>query len=120
MTAMNAEEVARLLQRCRFRCQNEDDLQVAIATVLRDAQQEFEREVTLQPGDRIDFLVGTIGIEVKVAGRSSQVLRQLQRYARSDRVQSLVLVTTRIQVGNQPGQIGLKPVHIVLISQGIS
>lgn len=55
---------------------------------------EVECEVALTRGDRIDVLVGTVGVEVKVrGGRRLDILRQLERYAASDRVEALVLGT---------------------------
>jgi hypothetical protein len=56
---------------------------------------EFEREVKLNATDRIDFLVGTVGIECKVDGSKNAVASQLLRYAESDRISGLILVTIR-------------------------
>ncbi|NUN52205.1 MAG: hypothetical protein HUU06_05380, partial [Planctomycetaceae bacterium] len=38
---------------------------------------------------------GTVGIEVKVAGSFASVLRQVERYAGSPRLRSLLLVTAK-------------------------
>jgi hypothetical protein len=65
---------------------------------------EVWREVRLSPQDRIDFIVTLpcsdgkqyrIGIEVKIQGAATGILRQLYRYARSDRVDALILASTR-------------------------
>ena len=53
------------------------------------------REVRLSGADRIDFLVGHIGIECKVSGNNRSVAEQLMRYSESDRIHTLMLVTSR-------------------------
>ena len=57
----------------------------------------WDREVRLSASDRIDALVGPqgVGVEFKVDGARSAVIRQLGRYAKSERVAALLLVTTR-------------------------
>lgn len=120
MQVMTGEQIATVLQHCRFRCQNEDELQRAIAIVLGDAKQEFEREVSLGPNNRIDFMVCGVGIEVKVDGSPCEAMRQLQRYAQVERVDELVLVTTRIQVGRLPSSVLGKPLHVVFIFGGFA
>ena len=75
---------------------DEYDLHALTAAALQDAGIEFEHEARLAPRCRIDFLAEGIGIELK-RGRpeASAVLRQLTRYAQSERVEALVLVTER-------------------------
>lgn len=70
-------------------------MQSDIAFALTTEEVPFEREVAFGPRDRIDFLVGTVGVECKVAGSANQVMRQLSRYAESDRITELVLVTSK-------------------------
>lgn len=80
----------------RFCATGENLLQLELATVLGDAGVPFLREVELVGAGRIDFLLaGRVGLEVKVAGSASEVIRQLWRYAHSGELASLVLVTTR-------------------------
>jgi hypothetical protein len=54
-----------------------------------------EREVVLGEHDRIDFLAGDVGIELKVSSGSSAIVRQLQRYAQSSLVSELLLLSLR-------------------------
>jgi hypothetical protein len=118
---MTGQEIADLLRRHKFRTQNEDELQQAIAIVLTRVQQVFEREVVLSPIDRIDFMLPNgIGIEVKVAGSSENVLRQLHRYAKVEAVKEIILVSKRFQAGRQPHDVGGKPVHVVFVHGGFA
>src|SRR5258708_35581089 len=73
----------------RFSYATEDDLQRGLAAALAGAGFDVEREVRLDNRSRIDLLVGRVGVEVKVAGAATSVLRQLRRYALSDRVDGL-------------------------------
>lgn len=108
-----AKEIAALLQVARFRAPNEETtLQLEIADVLAKAGHTFTREAQLGPRERIDFLVGPIGIEVKIQGSASEVMRQLLRYAEYADVQVLILVTTRSQIV-VPSELGGKPIFTV-------
>lgn len=63
----------------------------------------YEREVILSPKDRIDFLVnGNIGIELKIKGAVSALTEQLERYATHDKIEVLVLVTTKTRLTGIP------------------
>ncbi len=110
--------IAERLTSYRFMFTNEVELQDGIAQVLDDADIVFQREVRLSSGDRIDFLLESgVGIEVKeIAGAVVPVLRQLQRYAASDRVSSLILVTARHCHAQLPPDVGGKPLAVVCLS----
>ncbi len=92
-TKATVTSVATAIGRYRFRSQKEKLLQEAIARALGQERFDFKREVEVAPGSVIDFLVGDVGIEVKISGSSTAVLRQIMRYLESDQVKSLVLVT---------------------------
>lgn len=96
----------------RFLFSAEDELQRGIAGALAAAGLVVEREVRLTQRDRIDLLVGTVGIEVKIAGDASRVERQLERYTQSDLVTALILVTTRVR-HRPPPMLNGKPVTTV-------
>lgn len=88
--------VASALRSYSFRFQDEDALQRGIGEVL--AGFEFSREFRIDGRSRLDFMVHMaheIAIEVKVAGAAAEVQRQVTRYLESDKVDGLVLVTTR-------------------------
>lgn len=95
MSEVTADTVATVLRGLQFHYSDEYALQDGIAQALTAAGFDVEREVRLTSHDRIDLLVGTVGIEVKVAGRPGSVGRQCKRYLDSDRVEELVLVSNR-------------------------
>jgi hypothetical protein len=92
---IDAAALASIIYKAVFRFSSEKDLQDGIGELLHKKEIAFDREVSLSPRDRIDFLVGAIGIEVKVASSPNEVQRQLWRYAEDKRVESLILVTTK-------------------------
>lgn len=75
----------------------EADLQSQVEQRLRRAGIEFKSQVQLDTiRDRIDLLTACgCGIELKIKGGATAVLAQLERYAQCDRVESLLLVTTK-------------------------
>jgi len=95
--APTPQEIIDVIRAGRFLWSNEAELQAALAEVLTGAGYPVEREVRLGDRDRIDLLVGRVGIEVKVAGWWRDVERQLNRYRESDGLDALILVTARAQ-----------------------
>jgi len=107
------EEICAVLRGVQFHFCDEKELQDGIAQRLTASGIEFLREETISPGDRIDFLVRDCGIEVKVDGSLSQVLRQLWRYAQRPEISSLILVTSRAKHCPIPPAMNGKPVLYV-------
>lgn len=74
----------------------EQALHEAIAEALAQAGIPFIHEAALAPRCRIDFLVGTVGLEVKCGKPPrARLISQLTRYATCDQVSALVLVVER-------------------------
>lgn len=100
---MNGEYIERIFDRYKITAADEYGVQNAITQAFYFAGQammpavkhDLRREVQIGPGDRIDFLIDRIGIEVKVAGQPAKVADQLRRYADTGCLSELVLVTTR-------------------------
>lgn len=89
-------------------CQGEYDLHALTASALREADIYFLHEERLAPRCRIDFLADTVGIEVKKGKpERRQLLRQLERYAGSPRIEALVVLVER--AADIPGEILGKP-----------
>lgn len=116
---MTMGEIAALLRAHAFTANDEAELQRAIAEVLTGAGVEHQREARLTARDRIDFLVGRIGLEVKVDGALAAVTRQLHRYAQLPEIDGLLLVTTRPQHRAAPRDLCGKPVGVVLLHGGM-
>lgn len=114
---MNPATLADALRRARFRLGTEAALQASIAEALAASGASFAAEVRLAPGERIDFMVEPgIGIEAKVKCDKRAIYRQLERYARRDQVQALILVTGTAM--GLPSDIGGKPLFYVSIGRG--
>lgn len=113
------DHIERVLQATPLPRTPEIRLQNAIALALADHGFLFHREVRLTPEDVIDFVVDDrLGIEVKVDGSLSEVTRQLHRYAHSERVSELLLVTTRSKHRPMPPAFGRTPIRVLHLLSG--
>lgn len=91
----SCEKIVSLIEASRVPISTERHAQDGLEDLFRKEGLLFEREVSLSTADRIDFMVcGKTGIEVKIGHPKRQVLRQLERYAKSDRIDTLILVTS--------------------------
>lgn len=95
MSAVHHASILDALSRRAFCVTTERQLQDAVASVLVEHGLDVKREVYLEDASRIDLLVGDIGIELKIDGSNTALIRQLDRYAHHPRIGSLILVTTR-------------------------
>lgn len=110
--------ISTLIRSHRYLYASERELQEQLTEVLSAARLPVLREVQLSERDRIDLLVGDVGVEVKVKGKRTP-LAQLTRYAASAHVAGLLLVTTR--AATLPPAIGGKPAAVVsLIANGLA
>lgn len=117
--AATTDAVLEVIRAHRFHHATEDELQAGLAEALTAAGYRVEREARLSARDRIDLLVDAVGVEVKIAGIPRDVERQLARYAESDRVRELVLVTNRAR-HRPPATMNGKPVAVAsLIGAGL-
>jgi hypothetical protein len=108
-----ADRVCAVVRGNRFRFVAEEELHLGLAAAFEVAGVPAEREVRLSTRDRIDFLAGGVGVEVKVDGSAAQVERQLARYAQSPRLHSLVLVTNCVRHGKVARELNGKPVTVL-------
>lgn len=94
----------------------EMDLHACVGQRLTAAGLPFVHEAKIAKGCRIDFLVGTIGVEIKKGKPSAATLAaQLQRYAACDAVDGLIVITEKSV--RLPGTILGKPVRLIPLSQ---
>lgn len=103
-------ELLQLLRSKRFDLHNEKILQGQMEEALKAKGITFQREVTLSPGNIIDFMSGHTGIEVKIAGSPKAIYKQLERYAQHEEVGEIILVTNKALALKE---VNHKPVHIV-------
>lgn len=115
---MTGDDIAAALDAFTLLDTDEYALQDAIDLALRRAGAAPLREVRLTAADRIDLLIGTVGIEVKVAGSVAAVERQLRRYATCGLISELVLVTTRV-AHTAIDDVGC-PLHVVPLMRGVT
>lgn len=97
--------VAAQLKLGRWQARDERALQDAVERVLREAFGDavrrevdlFEVDEALRPTSvgRVDFLVGEVGVELKMRGSRASVLRQVQRYLGSPLLSSIVVASTK-------------------------
>lgn len=114
---MEPVQIVDLLRRYAYPAASEALMCEAVAQVLRVHGVPFEREKYLSPLalDRIEFYLPHqgLGIECKISGSPHAVLRQLLRYARSEIIQELVLLTSRMKHRRMPATVNGKPLHLV-------
>ena len=94
----------------------EMDLHACVSQRLTAAGLPFVHEAKIAKGCRIDFLVGTIGVEIKKGKPSAATLAaQLQRYAACDAVDGLIVITEKSV--RLPKMLFGKPVRLIPLSQ---
>ena len=111
------ERLICLIGSVRLDLSTEGAVQRGLGRLLDEERIPYKAEVILAPSDRIDFLVGRVGVEVKIGHPRRAILRQLERYARSDRVDTLLLVSSA-PFPSAGFEVGGKPVHVVNLSTG--
>jgi len=107
-----ADLIGKLISSYGYHFCNEKDLQDALEEVFRAGGVEYRREVSLTKADRIDFMIGSVGLEVKVGSSYADVVRQLHRYANLAGISELVLVTNRLS-HTMPAELNGKRLHTI-------
>lgn len=110
---VTVDELAAALRRFRFRFNSERELHEGISRCLDSLGISYSYEHSISPTDRPDFLVGTVAIEAKVDGSLADLTRQVHRYAKSDRVQAIVVVSSKARHRMLPPEISGKPLRVV-------
>lgn len=112
-----AHRIVGLLKSARLDLSSEAFTQRDIGEMLVASGIEFIREYRLSRFDIIDFLIGTIGLEVKMRGANKvSAYHQLARYAKHDNVTHLILASN-LSMG-LPETIEGKDVYFVGIGGG--
>lgn len=120
-------DLAEALASHRYNITTEFQLQAGIEQVLDKLGVTYDREVRVE-GGRLDFLAlifvlvdeheqlvkdYRIGLELKIGGSRSALVRQLSRYALGGDVDALIAVTTR-RSHDLPGNLHGIPLHRVV------
>lgn len=116
LRVVDAKEVIKLLALMRWPLSDEKRLQEMMADHFLASKVLAKREVRLDAGDIIDFMIGSVGLEVKVKGSKREIYRQCVRYCEHDAVSELVLASN-VALG-LPRVINGKPVHLVALGRG--
>jgi len=90
----------------------EYDLHGLIGRTLEEAGLCPRHEVSIAPRCRIDFMVGRVGVEIKMGKPARRALAaQVARYARSPELDALIVVVERS--ANLPGEYMGKRIAVV-------
>lgn len=117
MSDESPTKLAQILRSCRPRLGHEKLLQEDIEALFRENNVDFKREYVLGPGERVDFLVdGRIAVELKIKFPPRKTLRQIQRYATYDIVESIMLVSA--SAVSMPAMWNEKPVYVINLGAG--
>ncbi len=111
---MTAETVLAALAAIRApQARDEYDLHGLTADALQRADIQFRHEAPLAPRCRIDFLCGTVGIEIK-RGKPDKtpVEKQLRRYAETGKLTALILLSEKT-LPSLPGFVCGIPIYPV-------
>lgn len=111
--AWSADALVRLLRAAHLPYTTEAIPQAAVEDLLRASGVSHDREKPLSgSAGRPDFLVGRVAIECKVQGAPAAIAAQVARYAASDEVDAVILLTSKA-VSVRAEQ---KPVAVVVLS----
>jgi len=113
----NVQAIIGALTSIRICAQPEEyEIHAEIARALDAAGVEYIHEHKLLPGRRIDFVCGSVGIEVKKSRPAAAQLRaQLQRYLEETELTAMIVVLQR--PCRLPDTICGKPVHVVALNR---
>lgn len=96
---------------------DEKVLQEEIEKCLKEGlNQSIQREVSLTKKDIIDFIIEGLGIEVKIKGSKTAIYHQLGRYAESDRIKAILLITNK--ACKMPPFINGKDIYLMSLGNG--
>lgn len=111
---MTEAGLATAIRGHRFRFCSELELCDGLEKVFTSEGIAFEREYRLTSRDRLDFLVGSIAVEVKAKFSSPAVTMQIFRYLQHPGITGALLVTSR-RKHDLPALINGKPVFVEVV-----
>jgi hypothetical protein len=114
---MLLERVLNTLENYNYPIHDEKILQEEIAIAFKAEGIPFLKEVSLNELGVIDFMVEDIGIEIKIKGQKMSIYRQLERYAKSPLIKTIILANVKSM--NLPSTISGKKTYFIQIRGGI-
>lgn len=113
----DVQNILSALSCIRMGAQPEEyEIHAAVEQALQTAGVEYIHECRLAPRCRIDFLCGSVGIEVKKSRpAAAQLKAQIARYLESDMLSAVIVVLQK--PCSLPASIHSKPVHIVALNR---
>lgn len=109
------EAIFACLKGRRLPLNNEIATQDAIASAFKESGISYQREVRLDAANRIDFMVGDIGCEVKIKSPKMKLFKQVERYAEFDAISRIVLIIN-VATGF-PKEVNGKPVYVLNLAK---
>ncbi|MGJ5149849.1 hypothetical protein [Bradyrhizobium sp. HKCCYLR1023] len=117
-----ASRIVALLERAPLPLSDEKVLQTEMHALLRREGFDAGREVRLDAGDIVDFMIfdgdvvlSGLAIEVKIKGQRRAIYRQLERYCGHPRVSGILLATNVAM--SLPATIGGKPARVAQLGR---
>jgi hypothetical protein len=110
-------EIQKALKGRALNLSNEKLLQNNIAEAFQDANLDFKKEVKIDENNIVDFMIDTLAIEVKIKSKVSamNIYRQIERYAKNDKVETILLMTSKTI--SLPNNINGKPIYILSLGR---
>ncbi|AHJ13135.1 DUF5131 family protein [Sulfurospirillum multivorans] len=110
-------QVGMSLSKRRLNLSDEKLLQNDIASAFDHSSIAYEREVKIKDKSIVDFMIGTLAIEVKIRGNGSamSIYRQIERYCDSDQVEAILLLTSKTMT--LPETINGKAVYVLSLGK---
>lgn len=88
------KQIVEIFESYTFSTHDEKYLQAEISQAFDLENISHKREVSIK-GGIIDFMIGDIGLEIKIKGQPMSIFRQLERYAQDDSVNTLILANVK-------------------------
>jgi hypothetical protein len=120
------KQIKEAVAKHHYNFSSEAELNAALHTVLSTVESAtLRREVKLSPQSTIDYTITersglhvVVGVEIKVDGSYTNVARQLLRYARTGKLDALVLVTPLMRHWTHlPPTMNGVPVHFANVGR---
>ena len=98
---------------------SEDEVQIQIEELLTGLNISFKREKKLSNKDRIDFFLTelNIGVEIKIKGSATSILRQCERYCKRGEIKALLLISSKFM--GFPKELNKRPCYFIGLSKGL-